>query len=204
MTFCVGLTGGIGCGKSKTADIFATLGAAVIDTDAISHELTGAGGSAMPEIRAQFGEGYVKPDGSLDRAAMRTLVFADAQAKRRLEAILHPLIGNEVRTRLETSRSPYVILVVPLLLETESYRDLLDRVLVIDCDEQQQIERTMARSALAAEGVRAIIAAQLPRAERLKRADDVISNDADMEMLRARVTALHARYMAAAAGGGAG
>jgi dephospho-CoA kinase len=178
--------------------MFAELGAGVVDTDAISHELTGVAGRAMPEIASRFGAGYLKPDGSLDRALMRELVFDDPQAKRQLEEILHPLIGTEARARIRDAREPYAILVVPLLLETGAYGDVLSRVLVVDAAESQQIERTMARSRLSADEVKAIMAAQLPRAERLKRADDVIANDGDIDTLKARVQSLHERYLAAA------
>ena len=198
MPFCVGLTGGIGSGKSKVAGMFAELGAGVVDTDAISHELTGVAGRAMPAIASRFGAGYLKPDGSLDRALMRELVFDDPRAKRQLEEILHPLIGTEARARIGDAREPYVILVVPLLLETGAYGDVLSRVLVVDAAESQQIERTMARSRLSADEVKAIMAAQLPRAERLQRADDVIANDGDIDTLKARVQSLHERYRAAA------
>ena len=180
--------------------MFAALGAAVIDTDAISHELTGAKGAAMAAIREHFGSEYVRPEGSLDRAAMRELVFRDAQAKRRLEAVLHPLIGSEVRERLARVDAPYAVIVVPLLLETGSYRDIVDRVLVVDCPEKQQIARTMARSQLTEDAVRAIVAAQIPRQQRLARADDVLVNDADLAKLEARVRALHERYLHAAQG----
>ena len=198
MRFCVGLTGGIGSGKSKVAEMFAELGAGVVDTDAISHALTAVAGGAMPAIASGFGARYVKPDGSLDRALMRELVFSDLHAKRQLEEILHPLIGAEVRARSRDALEPYVILVVPLLLETGAYRDILSRVLVVDCAESKQIERTMARSRLTADEVRAVMAAQLPRAERLKRADDVISNDGDIDTLKTRVQSLHEQYVAAA------
>lgn len=198
MPFCVGLTGGIGSGKSKVAGMFAELGAAVVDTDAISHELTAVAGRALPAIASRFGARYLKPDGSLDRALMRELVFADLHAKRQLEEILHPLIGTEARARIRGGSGPYVILVVPLLLETGAYRDVLSRVLVVDCEEAQQIERTMARSRLTADEVRAIMAAQLPRGDRLMRADDVIVNDADINTLKTRVQALHRQYVAAA------
>lgn len=203
MSFTVGLTGGIGCGKSKAADVFAELGAAVIDTDAISHELTGADGGAMDAIRGEFGDRFVRSDGALDRAAMRELVFSNPAAKQRLEAILHPAIRAESRARLSKVAAPYAILVVPLLLETGSYRDVVDRVLVVDCPEEQQIERTIARSKLTAEQVRAIIAAQIPRNDRLRGADDVLVNDGDIKTLRSRVTALHERYLEAARGAGA-
>ena len=198
--YCVGLTGGIGCGKTKAADLFAALGAAVIDTDAISHELTGRGGAAMDAIRTEFGDQYVSPEGALDRTRMRELVFRDPHAKQRLEAILHPRIGAEVRTRLTDVTAAYALIVVPLLIETGSYRDLLDRLLVVDCPEAQQIERVMKRSQLTADGVRAIMAAQIPRAERLAAADDVLVNDADLVTLEGRVRALHEQYLRAARG----
>ena len=199
MTYCVGLTGGIGSGKSAAADVFAELGAAVVDTDAISHALTAAGGAAMEPIRGAFGDDYVSGDGSLDRARMRALAFSDPDAKRRLEAILHPMIRAATGAQIAAAKAPYVMLVVPLLLETGAYRDRVARVLVVDCDESLQVERTMARSRIPEEAVRRIMAAQLPRAERLRRADDVISNDGDMAALRAQVEALHTQYAAAAA-----
>lgn len=196
MTYCVGLTGGIGSGKSSAADAFAALGAAVIDTDAIAHELTRSGGAAIAALHAEFGNGFITADGALDRARMRELVFRDADAKRRLERLLHPLIGQEARARATAARAPYVMLVVPLLLETGSYRDIVQRVLVVDCEEATQVKRTMARSNLTEQEVRAIMAAQLPRAERLARADDVITNEGDMAALRKRVRELHEQYFA--------
>lgn len=198
MPYVVGLTGGIGCGKSKAAEFFAELGAEVVDTDAISHALTGPGGQAMKPIAAAFGPSYVRPDGALDRARMRSLVFADTGAKARLEAILHPLIRAESLRRIRATQAPYVILVVPLLLETGGYRELLSRVLVVDCEESQQIARVVARSGLAEEEIGRIMRAQLPRAQRVAGADDVLVNDADLETLRARVRTLHRRYLAAA------
>lgn len=200
--FCVGLTGGIGCGKSQAADLFAALGAAIIDTDLISHELTRPGGAAMASIEQAFGRDYVRPDASLDRAAMRKLVFGDANAKRRLEAILHPLIRAASRSRIAAASAPYAIVVVPLLLETGAYRDLLNRVLVVDCNEEQQVARTMARSALADDEVRRIMKAQLPRATRLQQADDVLRNDGDIEALGAQVATLHQKYLEAARSAG--
>jgi dephospho-CoA kinase len=198
MSFCVGLTGGIGCGKSKATEIFGQLGAGVVDTDVISRELTAAGGVAMKALVAEFGRDYVLPDGSLDRSRMRALVFAEGAAKRKLEAILHPLIRAASRERIAGASEPYVILVVPLLLETGAYRELLDRILVVDCDEDQQVRRTVARSGLAEEEVRAIMAAQLPRSERLKHADDVLHNDGDIKSLRTQIETLHERYLEAA------
>lgn len=201
MAYCVGVTGGIGSGKSSAAALFAELGAGIVDTDDIAHELTGAGGRAMPAITAAFGAGVVAADGSLDRAAMRELVFADPSRRKTLEGILHPLIRNEARDRVTRSPAPYVLLLVPLLLETGGYPDLVRRVLVIDCDESLQVSRTMQRSGLTAEEVRAIMAAQLPRQERLARANDVLRNDSDIAQLRGQVADLHQRYLKLAAHG---
>jgi dephospho-CoA kinase len=195
----VGLTGGIGCGKSKAADMFGELGAAVVDTDAIAHELTGPGGGAMAALGRAFGPEYVRDDGALNRERMRALVFSDAGAKARLESILHPLIRSESRRRIDASSAPYVVLVVPLLIETGGYKDVVDRILVVDCDESKQVARTMARSRLSEEDVRRIMSTQASRTQRLQRADDVISNDGDMNALRSQVEALHRRYLAAVA-----
>jgi dephospho-CoA kinase len=195
MSFCVGLTGGIGCGKSAATAIFAELGAAIVDTDVISRELTGPAGAAMEAISAAFGPAYILPDGSLDRPRMRALVFSDPTQKRALEAILHPLIRSVSREQIATARAPYVMLVVPLLVETGAYRDLLDRVLVIDCDERLQMSRTMARSGLSEEEVMRIMASQAKRGDRLKSADDVIVNDDGIDRLRVDVETLHQRYL---------
>jgi len=202
--YCIGLTGGIGCGKSTVADMLAALGAEVIDTDRISHELTAPGGAAMAAIERDFGRDYVDPHGALDRAKMRALVFSDPAEKRRLERILHPLIREETRRRIARARAPYVVLVVPLLLETGAYREFVKRILVVDCDEAAQVARTSARSALAPDEVKAIMANQLPRAARLAAADDVLRNDGELEALRRDVKALHARYLALAAAHAAG
>ena len=197
MSLVVGLTGGIGSGKSTVADAFAALGVTVVDTDAIAHELSSAQGGAIPEIVAAFGAGVLRPDGALDRTAMRRLVFSDRGAKGRLEAILHPMIRQESERRCRNAvNSPYVVLVVPLLVENESYGQLVDRVLVVDCAESAQIERVVARSGLAEEEVRAIMAVQATRAERLAAADDVLVNDQGRETLRVRVADLHRRYLA--------
>jgi len=197
--YCVGLTGGIGSGKSSAADEFAALGAALVDSDAIAHEITRPGGRAIAGLRAEFGPEYITADGALDRARMRALVFGDAAAKRRLEGVLHPLIRQETIARVAAARAPYVVLVVPLLLETGAYRHLVQRVLVVDCSEATQIARTMARSGLTENEVRAIMAAQLPRAERVALADDLITNEGDRSALRDQVRALHERYLALAA-----
>jgi dephospho-CoA kinase len=198
MPFCIGLTGGVGSGKSTAAQIFQELGAAVVDTDEIAHDLTRPGGAAVAAIRSEFGADYISADGGLDRAKMRRLAFTDPQARKKLETILHPLIRRDSQTRIAAAQQPYVLVVVPLLLETGAYRELIGRVLVIDCDEERQIARTMKRSALSRDEVRAIMAAQLPRAKRLAAADDVLHNDADLEALRRQVEALHEQYVSPA------
>lgn len=199
LPFCVGLTGGIGSGKSSAARIFAELGAAVVDTDDIAHQLTGAGGAALPAIASEFGEHYVAGDGALDRARMRHLVFKDPAARARLERILHPLIRAESQARIAGAARPYVIVVVPLLLETGAYRSLIQRIVVVDCDEALQIRRTMERSGLSEVEVRAIMATQVPRATRLAAAHDVLNNDTDRAALRRGVETLHAHYLELAA-----
>jgi dephospho-CoA kinase len=195
MPFCVGLTGGIGSGKSAASDRFGELGAGVVDTDEISRELTVPAGAAIEEIRNQFGPEFVTAEGGLDRARMRRLVFADAAARRKLEAILHPLIRGRTRAAIAAAAQPYVVVVVPLLLETGACAELVQRVLVVDCEEAEQIRRTMARSGLSAGEVREIMATQLPRAERLRRADDVLANNGDLPALQRRVARLHAQYL---------
>ncbi len=195
MPFCVGLTGGIGSGKSTAADMFRELGAAVVDTDELSRELTAAGGGAMPEIRKLFGPEYVSTDGGLDRDRMRRLVFGNAAEREKLEALLHPLIRAASRKRVASASASYVILAVPLLFETGACLDLVKRVLVVDCSEERQVERATRRSRITADEVRAIMASQFARAARRARADDVIDNDGGMEELRRQVGALHARYL---------
>lgn len=194
MPYILGLTGGIGSGKSVVASMFADLGADVVDTDAIAHELTAPGGAAIAPIRSAFGEGVIAPEGALDRAAMRKLAFSDSAARSRLEAILHPIIRQESDRRCRASTAPYVVLVVPLLIESGTYRKRCDRVLVVDCAESTQVERVAARSALSEAEVRAIIATQVSRDERLKAADDVINNDAGIAALRAQVERFHRLY----------
>ena len=195
MTFIIGLTGGIGSGKSAAADLFAELGAAVVDADAIAHELTAPGGAAIPRIRAAFGDAVIAPDGALDRAVMRKRVFADAEAKARLEAILHPMIRDESDRRCAEARAPYVVLVVPLLVESGSYRRRVRRVAVVDCPEETQVARVMARSGIEAGEARAIMAAQVSRQDRLAAADDVIDNSGDLSELRAQIGRLHRIYL---------
>jgi dephospho-CoA kinase len=194
----VGLTGGIGSGKSTVAERFARLGVPVIDTDVIARDLTAPGGAALAEIRATFGDAVMRADGTLDRSALRRRVFADEAERRRLEAILHPRIRQSVEAALAALDAPYALVVIPLLVETGSYQDLLDRVLVVDCPEAAQLERVMARSGLAREEVAAILAAQAGRAERLAAADDILVNTAAPEALDSEVEALDARYRALA------
>jgi dephospho-CoA kinase len=195
MPFCVGLTGGIGSGKSVVSDMFQALGAAVVDTDEISRALTAPGGAAIAAIREQFGPGSIGPDGGLERERMRLLVFRDAASRQQLEAILHPQIRARTRAAIDAARAPYVIVVVPLLFETGACMELVRRVLVVDCDEAEQVRRVIAARGLAPTEVRRIMATQLPRAERLRLADDVLHNDGSIDALRSQVSELHARYL---------
>ena len=200
MPYVVGLTGGIGSGKSTVADLFVARGAALVDTDAIAHELTGPHGAAMAAITEAFGPAVVDARGALDRAAMRRQVFADATARQRLEAILHPLIRAESDRRCQAARAPYVILAVPLLVESGSYRERVQRVLVVDCPEAVQVARVMARNGLGEAEVQAILAAQASRQQRLTVADDVVNNGGDATALVPQVERLHRQYLAAASG----
>jgi dephospho-CoA kinase len=195
MGYVVIITGGIGSGKTAVSDLLQARGAAIVDTDVISRSLTAPGGAAMPALVARFGADIAAAHGGLDRDRMRALVFADPEAKRSLESILHPLIRLEAFRQVEAARAPYVVLVVPLLVESNAYRDVADRVLVVDCPEALQIERTMRRSGLAREQVERIVQAQAPRSARLALADDVVVNDADLDALTAAVERLHARYL---------
>jgi len=192
----IGLTGGIGSGKSTVADLFVEQGAGLVDTDAIARELTLAGGAAMPRLAAEFGPGIVAADGALDRTAMRQLAFADASARGRLEGILHPLIRQLSTERCLAAPEPYVILAVPLLVESGTYRERCDRVVVVDCPESVQIARVMARNGLSADEVKAIMAAQATRQQRLSIADDVVVNEAGLAEISERVRVLHAKYLA--------
>jgi dephospho-CoA kinase len=175
----IGLTGGIGSGKSTVAALLVGHGAALVDTDAIARELTQPGGSAIALIRAEFGDAAIGTDGALARAHMRALAFSDSGARKRLEAILHPLIGLETerRARALPAQTPAIVFDVPLLVESARWRERVDRVLVIDCNESTQIERVMARSGWTREAVEAVIAQQAPRALRRASADSVIFND---------------------------
>jgi len=196
----VGLTGGIGSGKTTVANLFGALGVPLIDTDVIAHELTGPAGAAMAAIREAFGERVLAADGSLDRAAMRALAFEDTAARKRLESILHPMIREAtMRGVAAAAASPYAIVVVPLLVESGAWLQWLDRVLVVDCPVELQVSRVVQRSALARQQVEAILAAQASREQRLAAADDVVENAADVAALEPQVKALHTKYLEMAA-----
>lgn len=196
--YIVGLTGGIGSGKSAAADRFAELGIAIVDTDVIAHQLTAVGGKAIPAIREAFGDAVITPEGALDRKAMRDRAFADPNERRRLEAILHPAIGAESLRQVSAARTPYVMLVVPLLVESGKYRERCHSLCVVDCPVDVQIARVMTRSKLPEDQVRAIMATQASREQRLAAADDVIDNSGDLAALIAQVDRLHEKYLAAA------
>ncbi|HEY1998997.1 dephospho-CoA kinase [Paraburkholderia sp.] len=199
--FSVGLTGGIGSGKSTVADLFAARGVAIVDTDLIAHQITAPHGVAMPKIATEFGASFVAPNGSLDRARMRSLIFSDDDARRRLEAITHPLIRSETERARREAHGPYVMLVVPLLVESGTWKTRVDRVLTVDCSVQTQIERVMRRNAFSREQVLAIIARQASREARLAAADDVIVNEnAQLDDLGTQVEAQHQRYLSLAGG----
>lgn len=193
--YVVGLTGGIGSGKSTVADLFVERGASLVDTDAIAHELTGPSGAAIPRLLEQFGPAVIDRQGALDRTAMRQRVFANPQARQELENILHPLIRQLADQRCGEAPGAYVVLAVPLLVESGAYRERCDRILVVDCPESLQISRVMARSQLAEPEVRAIMAAQATRQDRLLAADDVVLNDGDLTKLYTQVEALNLKYL---------
>ncbi len=198
--FRVGLTGGVGSGKSTVANLLGEMGATIVDTDVIAHALTVPGGAAISAIEARFGKDVLTREGSLDRPAMRARVFSDPNARQDLEAILHPMIRMESLRQCDAATGNYVVLVVPLLVEKlADYRRFLDRIAVVDCDIEQQVARTAMRPALDETQARAIIAAQASRSDRLAVADDVIENLKGFAALRARVEQLHGRYATLAA-----
>jgi dephospho-CoA kinase len=199
----IGLTGGIGSGKSAVSACFEKIGIAVIDADVAARVVVEPGTPGLAQIAAHFGPGVIDANGALDRAALRRIVFEDAAERRWLESVLHPRIGEEIRRGLREASSPYAILASPLLLEAR--QDVLaHRVLVVDVSEDTQVARTMQRDNNSGEQVRAIIAAQIGRAERLARADDVIENNGSLEDLEPKVLALHRRYLKIAAAMAAG
>lgn len=194
----VGLTGGIGSGKSAAAEEFARLGAAIVDADAIAHQLTAPDGAAIGALRERFGDAFIDASGALDRGRMRDLVFREPARRKDLEALLHPMIRAEserlTARALSEGKAPYVVHVVPLLVESPDYRRRVRRVLVVDVPEAVQVERVMQRSGLAEDEVRRIIASQIPREKRLAAADDVIDNSGSIDALQQQVRELHARY----------
>ncbi|MGI9223110.1 MAG: dephospho-CoA kinase [Woeseiaceae bacterium] len=190
----VGLTGGIASGKSTVADMFAELGVPVIDTDVIAREVVQPGEPALDEIREAFGDQVIGPDGNLDRAAMRMIVFADESARHELEKILHPRIRNTAMQQADRARGDYQLIVVPLLVESP-LRSFVDRVLVVDCDEQTQIGRLLARDAETEQQARRMLAAQASREDRLAIADDIIYNDGDLQKTRDQALILHRNYL---------
>lgn len=194
--YTIGLTGGIGSGKSRVADFFQEWGAAIVDTDQIAHELTAPGGAAIDAIRASFGAAMIAADGSLDRARMRELAFSDPHARGRLEAIIHPLIGAVTQMRVRQARGCYLVVVVPLLVESGRWRDRVDRICVVDCDRATQVARVQARSGLTADTIARIMSVQASRKERLALADDVVLNDAQttLEELARRSRVVHERW----------
>ena len=194
--YVVALTGGIGSGKSTVAEAFLALGVTVVDADAIAHRLTAPGGAAMDAIAAEFGASMRSPDGALDRNRMRQQAFSDDSARRRLEAILHPMIRQVTDADILAATSQYVIWAVPLLFEGGGDgHQRAQRVLVVDCPEQLQISRVMARSGLKRSDVEAIMARQVSRAERLQHADDVLQNNGSIDQLKAPIEALHRNYL---------
>jgi dephospho-CoA kinase len=197
----IGLTGGIGSGKSTVASLFVQHGARLIDTDEISHELTRPGGAAISEIRTSFGTSFVDAQGALDRHKMRELIFAKPDAKIQLESILHPLILNQAQhVAYSVTTAPYTLIAVPLLFESPRYKSWLHRTLVVDCTEELQIARTMQRSGLDKNLIQSIISQQIARSQRTALADHIILNDSDLASLSVQVDSLHARFLKIANG----
>ena len=194
----IGLTGGIGSGKTAVSDLLAKLGAGIVDTDLIAHQITAPHGAAIALIEKQFGPDFIAADGALNRDKMRALVFAKPEARKSLEAITHPLIRQEtIREALRLSKKgvPYLVFVVPLLIESGSWMELIDRLVLVDCPAETQIQRVMQRSNLSREEVERILAAQASREERLKHADVVIKNQGSLKDLEVAVQSLHQKIL---------
>lgn len=200
MALRIGLTGGIASGKSAVADLFAARGVPIIDTDVIAREVVEPGQPALAEIAREFGPGVLGADGRLDRRKLRDLVFSDEKRRKTLEAILHPAIRRVAEERARSAGGAYQIVVVPLLAESPM-RSSMDRVLVVDCSEETQLERLLRRDAESEAQARRMIAAQASRAERLAIADDVIDNDGSLEATERQVEALHRKYLGIAHSG---
>jgi len=199
MAYIVGLTGGIGSGKTAVADAFSSLGIEIVDTDVLAHRLSAPGERGLAAIRAAFGDAVLTANGELDRAALRRCVFADPAVRERLETILHPLIRVEAEREIRAWRGPYGLVVVPLLIERGGLRSIIDRVLVVDCPEEEQVRRVVARSGLKPDEVRAIMATQVTRSQRRDAADDVIDNSGAPSSIASQVVALDRRYRELAA-----
>jgi len=197
-TFRVGLTGGIASGKSTAAKFFGALGVPILDSDQVARDVVEPGQPPLERLVERFGRKILTADGHLDRPALRDIVFSDPKARADLEALTHPAIGAAMEARSAAAGGPYQILVIPLLVE-KNLASHVDRVLVVDCDEQLQVRRLRDRDGSTPEQVQAILKAQAPRAARLKAADDVIRNDSDMSAVRDQVAALHQRYLELAA-----
>ena len=194
----IGLTGGIGSGKTAVSNLFAQLGAGIVDTDLIAHQITAPGGKAIPLIRDHFGSEFIDNGGALDRAKMRSLVFQNPEAKKALEAITHPLIRQETLRQagqLTDAGLPYLLLVVPLLIESGAWIDQIDYLVVVDCPEESQIQRVMHRSNLSRTEVEAILKAQASRQERLALANAVIDNQGKLSELKTAVQELHQKIL---------
>ncbi|MFM1911732.1 MAG: dephospho-CoA kinase [Pseudomonadota bacterium] len=194
--YVVGLTGGIGSGKSEAASLFAELGVPIVDVDIISHELTASGEATLKEITEVFGKDILNSDGSLNRAALRQKVFTDGEARKKLEAILHPAIYNKAIERLqENASAPYQILAIPLLFESDRYLNIINRSLVIDSDKKLQIARASKRDGLLEADIQKIIDVQMPREKRNALADDLILNDGLIEELKEKIKQVHEKYI---------
>jgi len=194
----VGLTGGIASGKSLVGAMFVKLGAALIDTDVVAREVVALGESGLAAVIAEFGPAVMSPSGDLNRPALRSLVFADDEKRRKLEEILHPLIRSRTRAKLAELAVPYALVAVPLLVET-TFGELVDRILVVDCPESLQLERLMRRDAIPKPEALAMLRAQIDRATRLKAAHDIIDNSGTTETTRRQVELTHRRYLDLAA-----
>ena len=194
--YIVGLTGGIGSGKSEAARLFAELGVPIVDVDIISHELTASGQATLKEITEVFGKDILNSDGSLNRAALRQKVFTDGEARKKLEAILHPAIYNKTIERLqENASAPYQILAIPLLFESDRYLNIINRSLVIDSDKKLQVARASKRDGLLETDIQKIIDVQMPREKRNALADDIILNDGLIEELKEKIKQVHEKYI---------
>ena len=195
MTYKIGLTGQIGSGKSMAADYFAKLGITIIDTDEISHQITGRDGAAIPQIIQKFGRNYISSDGTLNRAKMRELIFNNKLEKHKLESLLHPLIFDEVVVKLGQSGSIYTIIVVPLLFQSIKYEEYMDRKIFVDCIQDTVINRVIERNGWSREMVLSVLASQMSRLEQIKLADDILDNNKTRLDLELQVINLHKKYI---------